>query len=557
MKTKKKVLNRLIAYILTVVILSVTIGDAFITADDISTVEATSAVVVGGITVASLAEICLMVGAVAVTIYCAGEVIENREEIARFGYNIINSASETVDGWILSMTDTSGQEYIYGSEALDLIRDTEWEVIQGGLPPDDDDNNDKGDGNKPVKNPMQDLWNFTALGATWVMTHLEDLYRKWVNGEELTPAEQAALEPLISATCNQYDVAAQWSGELFNYSFYLDANSGKRIIKFPDNYMSNYPKAVYISYHTTNDGSQFPYFNFLYRYDDIVRTSTEQFEVLTYQYGSYTTYTNTTSGIGAYNTPYSYSLSANFPVFSSEIAAKAYLKGTGTVTDALNYAKIYREADWLQDDWAGVLIDPLCNLGLTLSQLLAIAQQLGLHAIGNNLTPQELYELLKGLLPGENLGVLPEIPSLPVPVPDPDLAPIYLPSPDAHPIPDPGTTPDPGTKPDPGKDPDSGKEPDSGEDSGSDMEVSDYQVDLRGLFPFCIPFDFIALLHVLDADPVAPCFTFPVVIPALDYREDFKLDLSIFDDVAKVIRICEKVSFLIFLMFATSKVIRW
>lgn len=89
------------------------------------------------------------------------------------------------------------------------------------------------------------------------------------------------------------------------------------------------------------------------------------------------------------------------------------------------------------------------------------------------------------------------------------------------------------------------------------MKVSDYQVDLRGLFPFCIPFDFIALLEVLDADPVAPCFTFPVVIPALDYREDFKLDLSIFDDVAKVIRICEKVSFLIFLMFATSKVIRW
>lgn len=89
------------------------------------------------------------------------------------------------------------------------------------------------------------------------------------------------------------------------------------------------------------------------------------------------------------------------------------------------------------------------------------------------------------------------------------------------------------------------------------MQMSDYQVDLRGLFPFCIPFDFIALLNALDADPVAPCFTFPVVIPALDYREDVKLDLSIFDDVAKVIRICEKVSFLIFLMFATSKVIRW
>ena len=101
MKMKKKVLNRLIAYILTVVILSVTISDAFITADDISTVEA-GAVAVGGIAAASLAEICLMVGAVAVTLFCVGEVINNREKIARFGYDLINSASETVDGWIFS-----------------------------------------------------------------------------------------------------------------------------------------------------------------------------------------------------------------------------------------------------------------------------------------------------------------------------------------------------------------------------------------------------------------------------------------------------------------------
>lgn len=84
-----------------------------------------------------------------------------------------------------------------------------------------------------------------------------------------------------------------------------------------------------------------------------------------------------------------------------------------------------------------------------------------------------------------------------------------------------------------------------------------YQVDLKDIFPFCIPFDFIELLGVLDAQPRAPCFTFPVVIPALDYREDVELDLSIFDDVARVIRLCEKVSFILFLMFVTSKVIRW
>lgn len=89
------------------------------------------------------------------------------------------------------------------------------------------------------------------------------------------------------------------------------------------------------------------------------------------------------------------------------------------------------------------------------------------------------------------------------------------------------------------------------------MDAADYKVELTGVFPFCIPFDFIALLRTLDAEPRAPCFTFPVVIPALNYREDVKLDLSIFDDVAAVIRLCGKVSFILFLMFVTSKVIRW
>ena len=558
--TKKGFFNKLLAYVLSVVILSVSVGDAFIVTDDISTVEATSAVVVGGFTVASLAEICLLVGAVAVTVYCAGEVIENREEIARFGYNLINSASDTVDGWILSMTNTSGQEYVYGSEALDLIRDTQWEVIQGGLPPDDDNNNDKGDGNKPVKDPMQDLWNFTALGATWVMTHLEDLYRKWVNGEELTPAEQTALEPLLSATCNQYDVAAQWNGN-FDYAAkgtysYTDSRGDHIVMTYDLSGIDASPVAAY--YHVdVENGVSFPTVSF-YQYNKsfgIVRFSFSMSGVTATRNGMRVTASGSVVyGLGSVvsgSQDISLSYGLNFPVFSSYIDMENYLLGTGPVTNALNYARIYREADWLQDDWAGVLIDPLCNLGLTLSQLLAIAQQLGLHAIGNNLTPQELYELLKDLLPGENLGVLPEIPSLPVPVPDPDLAPIYLPSPDAHPIPDPGTKPDPGKDPDPGTDPN----PDPGTET--EIEISDYQVDLRSIFPFCIPFDFIALLNVLDADPVAPCFTFPVVIPALDYRENVILDLSIFDDVAEVIRICEKVSFLIFLMFATSKVIRW
>ena len=220
-------------------------------------------------------------------------------------------------------------------------------------------------------------------------------------------------------------------------------------------------------------------------------------------------------------------------------------------------------ADWLQQDWAGILIDPLVNIGLTLSQLIDVMRALGLKTL-QGLNAQQLLELLKNVLPQLDPALLPGAAPTPIVV-DPAVDPIYYPDPDAHPDkpprpvidPDPGKKPDPKPDPDPGTDPDPKPDPDPDPAPLPDMDAADYRVELTGVFPFCIPFDFIALLKTLDAAPRAPCFDFPVVIPALDYREDVKLDLSIFDDVAKVIRLCEKVSFILFLMFVTSKVIRW
>ena len=47
-------------------------------------VEATEIVAAGGITAASLFQICLFVGGVALTCYAAGEIIENKDEITAF-----------------------------------------------------------------------------------------------------------------------------------------------------------------------------------------------------------------------------------------------------------------------------------------------------------------------------------------------------------------------------------------------------------------------------------------------------------------------------------------
>lgn len=549
---KERFLRRVLVCILSVIILSVSVGDVFIKTNDIKTVEATG-LEIGGVAVASLAEICLVVGSIAVSLYCVGEVIDNREEIARFGYDLINSCSETVDGWIMSFTDTIGQEYVYGTEALDLVRETEWEVIQGGLPPENNDDNDNND-DKPTKNPMQNLWNFTALGATWLMSNIENLYQKWVNGEELTEAEHAVLAPVIDGYCDQNDIAKQWSGEVFPYSAAIDFSYyTDSPVVCTDKYTidSNLPHcAVY-----STEGI-WHYFT-MYMLDSYgeVSYASMDYELIRYingqltQHQFYTNRSNWSSSVTSEMKNFIMSYSSNFPVFSSRIEAEAYLKGTGAVTDALNYAKTYQIADWLSDDWAGVLIDPLTNIGLSLNQLTALAQQLGVHAIGNNLSPAELYELFKQLLTGADLSLMPGIPAAPVVLPSPTLPPVYWPSVDAHPLP--GTTP--GTKPDPDKDPD--KDPATGTETEEDM--SSYKVDLHAIFPFCIPFDFIALLRVLDAEPEAPCFEFPVVIPALGYNETVRLDMAVFDDVAEVMRLCETVSFVIFLMFATSKVIKW
>jgi len=550
---KKRFFKKILVCILSVIILSASVGDIFIKTNDIKTVEATG-LEIGGVAVASLAEICLFVGSIAVTLYCVGEIIDNREEIARFGYDLINSCSETVDGWIMSFTDTAGQEYVYGTEALELVRETEWEVIQGGLPPEnnDDDNND----NKPTKNPMQNLWNFTALGATWLMSNIEKLYQKWVNGEELTEAEQAVLAPVIEGYCDQNDIAKQWSGVPFDYSASITQSYStispvhSRVETY--NYTASFNFPVCGFYEFRNSSSHI--FSFLYLYNgEVVSLNQFSLEVSSYVDGEFRGsschegYSSWSSQpLSAVNN-FAFTYSVNFPIFASRIEAEAYLKGTGPVTDALNYAKTYQIADWLSDDWAGVLIDPLTNIGLSLNQLLALAQQLGVHAIGNNLSPAELYELFKQLVTGADLSPMPGIPAAPVVLPSPDLPSIYWPSADAHPLP--GTTP--GTKPDP----DPGKDPTPGTDP--DVDMSSYKVDLQGIFPFCIPFDFIALLKALDAEPVAPCFEFPVVIPALGYEETVRLDMSIFDDVAEVMRLCETVSFIIFLMFATSKVIKW
>lgn len=195
---------------LSVMILSVSVGDKFIRSDDIRTVDAAALTAGVGLTASTLFQICLFVGITVVGVYAIGEVIDNQDEIAHAGKNFIDSITELPDGWVFKMTDASGQDYVFGSEALQLVQDTSWEVIQGGSPDnnDDDDNDDDDDEEKEgwLKLPSSAdelLASFTALGATWFYDSASKLYQKWVNGDELTEQEAAVFEPLIGGTCDQ------------------------------------------------------------------------------------------------------------------------------------------------------------------------------------------------------------------------------------------------------------------------------------------------------------------------------------------------------------------
>jgi hypothetical protein len=589
-----KLLKRMLCVLLCVVILSTTVGTKYFDSNHMEKVEATTIVIGAGITLATLFEFCLFVGTTALAAYGIYEGYENREEIARFGKEFIDSCGDTVDGWVAQFVDASGQDYVFGSEALELVRDTEWSVIQGGMPPEGDPNK-KDDKDKDKFHIPGDYLShvaqFTALGATWFTTNARNIYQEWCDildgwiGKDAPIPANNVLANNFPRTISDADIAAQWSGEpyayggtsSFNYQF---QNSGETSPHYcQDTYYydkaSSVPVCGFLNTQYAPRGVSF-----------VTYTLDENglFEICTMDYTrkEYQTYkgslawSDTSAGSG-YNVSNSYypifSYAVNFPVFSTMEDCQNYLLGLSPATGALNYGQTYRIADWLQQDWAGTLIDPLVNIGLTLSQLIDVMKALGLKTL-QGLTAQQLLELLKNVLPKLDPALLPGADPTPIVV-DPAVDPVYYPDPDAHPDkpprpvidpdpgkkpdPDPGTDPDP--KPDPKPDPDPGTDPDPKPDPDPaplpDMDAADYKVELTGVFPFCIPFDFIALLKTLDAAPRAPCFDFPVVIPALDYREDVKLDLSIFDDVAKVIRLCEKVSFILFLMFVTSKVIRW
>ena len=81
-------------------------------------------------------------------------------------------------------------------------------------------------------------------------------------------------------------------------------------------------------------------------------------------------------------------------------------------------------------------------------------------------------------------------------------------------------------------------------------------VDLHEFFPFCVPYDLVHLIKVLNAEPVAPCFETALVYEPLNINISVKLDMAQFEDVAMVFRIIETALFILSLILVSRSLIR-
>lgn len=104
-----------------------------------------------------------------------------------------------------------------------------------------------------------------------------------------------------------------------------------------------------------------------------------------------------------------------------------------------------------------------------------------------------------------------------------------------------------------------GSKTDTGESSATNIKIGDqsaYMIQgLEEVFPFCLPFDFVKLLKVFNADPVAPSFSLKIFWSKT--HSEIPIDLSNWESVAVVVRSLETIGFIALLIFATSKLIKW
>lgn len=162
--------------------------------------------------------------------------------------------------------------------------------------------------------------------------------------------------------------------------------------------------------------------------------------------------------------------------------------------------------------------------------------------------------------------IVPEMEPVLDPEAYPDEEPAYEPRsiqdtvPAVEPVtyPDPVTNPEISTEPVPEPEPAEPSDPDSGTETEEPSDSNVVVAAPKGItdrFPFCIPFDLIDAFRGLSAEPETPRWEFRFVIPSAGIDIPVVIDLSQFDNVAKLCRILLLLLFIVSLIVGTRKLI--
>lgn len=542
-----KVIKRIVCVFLSVMILFFGVSNSYFSPVKMDNVEAAETIVITG-EIARL--ICEYFGAVTYGYASADKAKPNitTDDLAKVGHEFIKKIYEEngLPGEIadvqkelienknaLGMLSYAGQAYVFGSEALQEVAGMDFSVINGGGGDDEDP-----DEESKFKKFAKSAFSLTMAGTLAISQVLPLVATELMNEnpcEDMTEDKKGIFEnyEMVDGVYNWYFNAYaiddpsyvmclnKPSSTSTSRNFIVLNNNCLKLYQWRDSSGKSY---------NINFGSMC-YINGVYQYDRSFNTiDLAQYSVTT----------------------------CNMPIFESvEVAEEAML--LFDYSQALNYQKSYNIADWLKDDWSGVLYDPLTGLNTGLDWYTLVRQGLApASSLGEDVTSDSyrygLRDYFKNAKENRSEDNMPYV--------DTSLAPIYLPAtlpevsikPDADVAVSPSVDIDPGVNPNPNPDPDPSASPTPL--PGGGLSYTKPVVDLSKFFPFCIPFDLIHLVQALDAEPVAPKWTLKLEPPQFPVEWEVTLDLSQFESLAKIFRTGETLLFVVGLILITRGIIK-
>lgn len=553
-----KILKRILCIFLSVLIIFFCVNNSYFTTVKMDNVEAAETIVITG-EIARL--ICEYFGAVTYGYASADKAKPNitTDDLAKVGHEFIKKIYEEngLPGEIadvqkelienknaLGMLSYAGQAYVFGSEALQEVAGMDFSVINGGGGDDEDP-----DEESKIKKFAKSAFSLTMAG-TLAISQVLPLVATDLMNENPTEYEQNNPEYKFTGFDDSYIPDAQ-QYNIKAYSYWKEVNGSSQINEFST--MSRY--RVHIIYGRDNSYS--------FRLDNN-NPITLPLHQITYNSNGSLRYDGSASlSMVYYPAQGSLTFSSNLPIFESAEAWTQALE-SGDYTGALNYNRVYPIADWLKDDWSGVLYDPLTGLNTGLDWFNLIRQGLASSALADSTGKSYrngIRDYFKEANENRDESNLPYI--------DPGLSPIYLPStmPGVSIDPDSDVAVKPGTNPEPVSPVEPLPVPDNAKDLNENLNnvavyvptladsLTDMGDGLKKKFPFSIPWDVHYILSGLATTPKAPRFELPLKVERYGIDETIVVDMARFQVLSDLSRSIFSLLFAMVLINLTIKVI--